>query len=93
MAAQGGCRRGWRSWPRRGTSLCGKEVLSSQGSLVEMFSMVIRSSVRTSPWIRETRVVEAKGPEVEGTPFKLFSGENMLSECMCVRVREYMLSK
>lgn len=57
------------------------------------FSTVIRSSVRTSPWIRETRVVEAKGPEVEGTPFKLSSGENILSECMCVRVREYMLSK
>lgn len=58
--------------------MCGKEVLSSQGSLEEIFSMVIRSSVGTSPWIRETRVVEAKGPEAEGTPFELFSGENML---------------
>ena len=36
---------------------------------------------------------ESKGPEVDGTPFKLVSGENMLNKCLCVKIRVYLSSK
>lgn len=43
------------------------------------------------PWIQEDQSKEAEDPEVNSTPFQLFSGENMLSGCLCVKVQVLML--
>lgn len=42
---------------------------------------------------RDQNNEEAVGPGVDGTPFKSFSGENMLNGCLRVKVRVCMSTK
>ena len=53
------------------------------GSIHGNFLVVMQSSV--PPWMQEDQSnEEAKGPEVDSTPFQLFSGETMLNGCLHV---------
>ena len=70
-----------------------KPLLAKEGSplrvpLLELFSMEMWSFVRTFPWTQRPEQQGGKGPW--GTPFTLFSGENMLNRCLWVRL--HMLS-
>ena len=84
----------WGSWPGGEKLLCGQEELSSQGSVPGTFfcgdaALCENVSLDTGDQSNE----EAKGPGVDSTPFKLFSGENTLNGRLWVRVGACMSSK